>query len=88
MAVGRPVLASRAGGGPAEYLEDERNCLQFAPGDGVGLAHAVLRLASQDKLREALIEGGRLTASRFTEASFNDGLRSELEGVLTKRPAR
>ena len=35
MAVGRPVLASRAGGGPAEYLRAGENCLH-SPDDAAG----------------------------------------------------
>jgi glycosyltransferase involved in cell wall biosynthesis len=81
MAVGRPVLAARAGGGAAEYLEEGRNCLQFEPGDAAGLAAAVTRVASDQSLRAQLRDSGRATAARFTEAAFHDALERELHAV-------
>ncbi|MGI8904124.1 MAG: glycosyltransferase family 4 protein [Solirubrobacteraceae bacterium] len=78
MAVGRPVIASRAGGGAAEYLEEERNCLQFEPGDAASLAAAVRRLAGEQELRASLREGGRATAARFDDHTFHESLEREL----------
>jgi len=78
MSIGRPVVASRAGGGPAEYLEDGTNCLQFEPGDADGLATAVRVLAEQPQLRERLCASGRKTAARYTERAFHEGLEREL----------
>ena len=66
MAAGRPVVASRAGGGAAEYLEPERNCLGFTPGQAAELAAAVTRLAVETELRARLVAAGRVTAGRFT----------------------
>lgn len=78
MSVGRPVLASRAGGGAAEYLRDGENCLQFAPGDATALASAVLRLAGAPELRSSLIRSGAETAARFTDRGFHEALEREL----------
>jgi glycosyltransferase involved in cell wall biosynthesis len=83
MATGRPVLASRAGGGAAEYLRDGDNCLQFAPGDAGDLAAALGRLAADRHLRERLVQGGRLTAARYTAARFHAELEAELDRALS-----
>jgi glycosyltransferase involved in cell wall biosynthesis len=82
MAIGRPVLASRAGGGAAEYLADGDNCLQFEPGDAGGLATAAARLADDPGLRERIRVGGAATAARFTDAEFHAALERELLRVL------
>ena len=79
MATGRPVVAASSGGGAAEYLEPERNCLAFAPGDAAGLAGAVRRLADDEALRAALVRGGAATAGRLSERAFVEGLVAELE---------
>ncbi len=84
MAVGRPVVASRAGGGVAEYLEDWRNCIQFEPDDVAGLEAALRRLAAEPALRDALVDGGRTTAAGFTEARFNAALARELDAVVAR----
>jgi glycogen synthase len=81
MAAGRPVVASRAGGGPAEYLVDGHNCLQFEPGDAAGLADALRQLGGDSQLRQALVAAGRTTALRFTERTFHAGLERELRSV-------
>jgi glycogen(starch) synthase len=82
MATGRPVVAARSGGGAAEYLEPERNCLAFAPGDADGLAAAVRRLADDETLRAALVRGGTATAGRLSERTFVEGLVAELEASV------
>jgi glycogen(starch) synthase len=84
MSVGRPVLASRAGGGAAEYLVDGRNCLQFAPEDDSALAAAVVRLAEEPALRRSLVEAGRSTAAQFTAERFNQALARELAAVASR----
>jgi glycogen synthase len=74
MASGRPLVASRSGGGPAEYLAEDVNCLQFEPGDADGLAAALRRLAADPGLRERLTRAGTDTAAVYTEARFHDGI--------------
>jgi glycosyltransferase involved in cell wall biosynthesis len=87
MAVGRPLVASRSGGGPGEYLEEGGNCLQFDPGDAAGLARALSRLASAPELRSALVARGRSTAARFTQQSFHERIARELEQLTAKHTA-
>ena len=82
MAVGRPVVASDAGGGPAEYLRPEDNCLRFAPEDPAGLAAAIRRLADDEALRARLVAAGRETAAGLGEAAFHDALMAELEAAV------
>jgi glycogen(starch) synthase len=83
MAVGRPVLASRSGGGAAEYLVDRENCLGFKPGDAGELADAV-RLAGADAdLRSALVAAGCRTAAAFTADAFHAQLERELDRVVS-----
>lgn len=86
MAVGRPVIAARAGGGPAEYLVEGENCLQFDPGDAAALAGALRRLAADDQRRAALVAGGARTAARFTERAFHQALDRELELAVAEGP--
>lgn len=81
MSVGRPVVASRAGGGVAEYLREGENCLQFTPGDAGELAGAVRRLAGAQSLRAALVAGGSNTAGRYTEQAFHAGLLAEVSAL-------
>jgi glycosyltransferase involved in cell wall biosynthesis len=82
MAVGRPVVATGAGGS-GEYLRGDENCLLFEPGDASGLAAAIGRLASEPELRDRLRAAGFETAARFGERSFND----RIERVLAEEAA-
>jgi glycosyltransferase involved in cell wall biosynthesis len=84
MATGRPVAASRSGGGPAEYLEDGGNCLQFEPGDAAGLARALRRLAERAELRAALVAAGRRTAARFSQQAFHERIERELRDLIAR----
>lgn len=79
MAVGRPVIASRAGGGVWEYLREGENCLAFEPGDARGLASALQRLQADRALRDALVVEGRRTAERYSEAAFHRDLLAALQ---------
>ncbi|HUE29218.1 MAG TPA: glycosyltransferase family 4 protein [Solirubrobacteraceae bacterium] len=85
MAIGRPLVASRAGGGPTEFLQEGDNCLQFEPGDAGGLANALLRLATDEPLRARLVSEGHATASRFTEQRFHERLERELRRLAGDR---
>jgi glycosyltransferase involved in cell wall biosynthesis len=78
MSVGRPVVAT-ATGGSAEYLAHEQNCLVVPPQDPAALAAAVRRLAIDTPLRERLVEAGRATAARFTQAAFDAAVVRALE---------
>jgi glycogen synthase len=87
MAIGRPVVASDAGGGVAEYLRAGENCLQFPPRDASALAAALRQLADRPELRKGLIARGRATAARFTDQQFNDALARELEHAVAMSSA-
>lgn len=78
MSVGRPVVATGTGGS-AEYLEAGVNALLTAPGDAAALAAAVRRLAGDGELRARLIEGGRATAARYSQAAFEARVVEALE---------
>lgn len=69
MAVGRPVVATGTGGS-AEYLRDGENALLVPPGEPAALRAAIERLASEPRLREHLVAGGRAAAARFTERGW------------------
>lgn len=86
MAVGRPVIATRAGGGPAEYLRNGENCLQVDPDASEQLAAAAARLAGDAGLRAHLIDGGRRTAARFSERGFHEALARALERTVAAGP--
>jgi glycosyltransferase involved in cell wall biosynthesis len=86
MAVGRPLVATRAGGGPAEYLETGRNCLQFEPSDDAGLAGVVQRLSGDHQLRAGLTARGRATAERFTAERYHRALERRLADAVAGGP--
>jgi glycogen(starch) synthase len=86
MAVGRPVIAARSGGGAWEYLREGENCLAFDAGDTAGLADCVRRLASDEPLRAALTEGGQRTAAALSAERFQSAVLRELE-ALRRSPA-
>lgn len=64
MAAGLPVVAARAGG-PKEIITHEENGLLVPPGDPLGLAEALKRLAHDPALRERLGAAGRRRAGDF-----------------------
>jgi glycogen synthase len=81
MAVGRPVVATGTGGS-GEYLEHERNCLIYEPrASAEALAAAVMRLASDEALRERIRAGGFATAALYTETRYNDAIEQALRDV-------
>jgi hypothetical protein len=54
-------------------------------GDAVALAAAVRRLADDATLRGQLVEGGRATAARFTQAGFEAAVVGALEAETRRR---
>jgi glycosyltransferase involved in cell wall biosynthesis len=60
LATGVPVVASRVGGIP-DILIHEHNGLLVEPRDAEGLAEAIVRILSDEKLRKRLREGGLTT---------------------------
>ena len=77
MGVGRPVV-STARGGSAEFLRHDENALVFGAGDAAGLVQAVTRLASDEALRERLLQGGRRTAADHTIERFAQDTVAEI----------
>jgi glycogen synthase len=77
MAVGRPVVATGAGGS-ADFLRDGVNALRFAAGDADALAGALRRLADDPALRARLRAGGLATAAEHSQAAWHDGVEREL----------
>jgi phosphatidylinositol alpha 1,6-mannosyltransferase len=61
MASGLPVIATPAGG-VADHLRDGENGLAFPPADVPGMAHAIVRLVMNRRLRDELALGARRTA--------------------------
>ncbi len=88
MAVGRPVVATGAGGS-GEYLRDDENCLLFSPReDPLALAAALRRLAADESLRRRLRAGGARTAAKFTAEAFNQRVEDELVAAVEKASGR
>jgi glycosyltransferase involved in cell wall biosynthesis len=84
MAIGRPVVASGAGGS-AEFLEDGANCLLYSPADDPEpLADAVRRLAGDENLRTRVRSGGAATAARLDETAFNAQVAAALDRAVTR----
>lgn len=74
MALGRPLVAARAGG-VLEIVEEERTALLHEPGDVDGMARAVARLLADPRLREELARGAsREFRSRFTVDRYVKGV--------------
>ena len=84
MAVGRPVVATGAGGS-GEYLRDGENCLLFGRGDAHALAACVARLAPDPDLRRRLRDGGLATAARYPAVAYDEAIASALAEAVARR---
>ena len=65
MALGRPVIAARAGG-PGEFVREGVDGLLTPPGDAAALAEALDRLLADADLRARLGTGGREGVARYS----------------------
>ena len=65
MSVGRPVIATRAGGVP-EFVHDGTDGLLVAPGDAAELAAVIRRLLGDAALRKRLAEGATAAVRNFS----------------------
>jgi glycosyltransferase involved in cell wall biosynthesis len=82
MAVGKPVVAARAGGLP-EIVEHEVTGLLVPPGDPSACAAAVLRLLADPALRARLGTAGRRRAEeRFDPAAHAERVVAAYREVL------
>ena len=77
LAVGTPVLATRAGG-VAEVVEDGRNGLLVEPGDADALAAAIRRYFEDDDLRARL----RAAAAPSVAEYAPERVYARLEAIL------
>lgn len=75
LATGVPVVASRVGGIPS-ILKNGYNGLLVEPRDVEGLAEAIVRTLSNDKLKKRLVKGGLTTIRRIK--------KNEIEQLLSK----
>ena len=64
MAVGRPVVATRAGGVP-EFVHDGVDAVLVSPGDAQALAATLDEILGSSQVRERLARGARAAAARF-----------------------
>lgn len=80
MAAGKPVIATAVGGVP-EIITDGQTGLLVAPEDPEQLCRAILRLASDVKLREMLSRRALKAAEKFEWASVADDYIRVYEAV-------
>ena len=87
MASGLPVI-STLDGGHGEFLRHEENALAFPRNDTVALADAIVRLANDPELAQALAaEGRRTVVEGFTVDRYASALEDLLiEAVHANRP--
>jgi hypothetical protein len=72
---GTPMVVSRTVG-TAEYVDDERTALTFAPGDAVTACAHVRRLLRDPALRERLRAAAFQSASEWSRESYTEGMRN------------
>jgi glycosyltransferase involved in cell wall biosynthesis len=85
MAVGVPVVATRAGAVP-EVVGDAAELV--VPGDASALAAGLARVIDDAELRAKLVDAGRLRAARFTWASSAASMMELYELASRDRQAR
>jgi glycosyltransferase involved in cell wall biosynthesis len=84
MAAGVPVVATRVGGLP-ELVTDGKTGFLAAPGDTIGLADALVRLAKDSKLRARFSAGGIQTFElQFTEQKMIDSYDRLYQNMLRR----
>src|SRR5471032_3133072 len=82
MASGLPVIATSAGG-VADHLRHGENGLAFPAGDVPGMAHAMVRLVMNRRLRNELAVGARRTAEGLDWEGELDRLDASYREVCT-----
>lgn len=78
MAVGKPVIATRAGGVP-EFVHDGEDAILVPPGDVAALASCLDALLGDPAGRERLSRAARLSAERFALARHVEAMTSVFE---------
>lgn len=87
MAVGKPVVATRAGGVP-EFVHDGEDAVLVPPGDAAALATCLDRLLGQSGERERLSRRALVSAERFALARHVDAMTSVFEKAAPLRLRR
>jgi len=87
MAVGKPVVATRAGGVP-EFVHDGQDALLLAPGDVAALAGCLDRLFDDAAERERLARGARVAAERFALPRHVAAMTAVFERAVSGRAPR
>lgn len=83
MAVGTPVLATRAGG-PDTFIEHDQNGFLVEPDDAAALAQTIAALLNDPARRERVRAAARDTAARYTVAASTDEFTALLDTVLAR----
>lgn len=84
LAAARPVIASAVGGLP-EIVRDPAEGLLVPPGEVDALAAALVRALSDEALRRAMGEAGRLRAADFSIAAMARGTAEVYDRLLARR---
>jgi len=83
MHAGAPVIATRLGGAHEVFVENAEAAF-VAPGSVAELSAAIERIASDRNFAEALCEGGRKAASRFTVGSMVEQTETLWKSILSQ----
>lgn len=83
MQAGAPVIATRLGGAHEVFVENTEAAF-VAPGSVAELSAAIERIASDRNFAEALCEGGRKAASRFTVGSMVEQTETLWKSILSQ----
>jgi glycosyltransferase involved in cell wall biosynthesis len=83
MAVGTPVLATRAGG-PETFITHDRNGFLVEPDDPAALARTIAALLHNPARRASVRLAARDTAARYTVAASTDEFTALLDAVLAR----
>jgi len=83
MHAGAPVIATRLGGAHEVFVENTEAAF-VAPGSVAELSAAIEKIASDRNFAEALCEGGRKAASRFTVGSMVEQTETLWKSILSQ----
>jgi len=83
MAVGTPVVATRAGGVP-EFVHQDKDGLLVEPGDPAALADALVSILENGEVAQALALGGRANAELFSLQRHVDSICAVYDGVIER----
>lgn len=87
MSVGRPVVATAAGGVP-EFVHDGEDGILVQPGDASELASVLLRIFDDDALRDRLSAGALESVKRFSVENHVEEITGLYRRVAERQGAR